>query len=101
MTDLMTMARLHVTYQGEGGYLPDEVDYNLGRDEVFSMAVEAIRGGGIPGVSQDENVSVADFDSYTLDRMAAKDDQPFRLFARPKTSVGLAMPLTADVKVVV
>ena len=88
MTELMTMARLHVTYQGEGGYLPDMVGYDLGRDEIFRIATEAIRGGDIPGLSQDENVTVTSFSNYTLDRMAAKDGEPERIFLRPKTSVG-------------
>ena len=88
MTGLMEMARLHVTYQGEGGYLPDEVDFELSREEVARIAAEAIRGGNIPGIAQNEGVMADDFSNYTLDRMAAKDDQPFRLYFRSKTSVG-------------
>jgi len=89
MTDeLMTMARLHITFRGEGGYLPDDVDYETSLADLGRIAAEAIATGSIPGIAPSEGVTSQDFADYTVDRMPSKDDQPPRLYYRNKTSVG-------------
>ena len=78
-------ARVNVTYDNQNGHLPDPVHVDLQEADVIRIAQEALRGGGIPGI---DAAPTADLDGYRVDRYPAKDDQPNRLFVRPKTEFG-------------
>ena len=79
-------AKLNVTWAGQNGDLPDPVPYDATDGDLRDMATEAIANGGIPGVTADGAVNLADF---IVDRYAASDEIPFaRVFIRPKTPFG-------------
>jgi hypothetical protein len=79
-------AKLNVTWNGQNGDLPDPVPYDATDGDLRAMATEAIANGGIPGVTADAAVNLADF---VVDRYAATDEIPFaRVFIRPKTPFG-------------
>ena len=78
-------ARLNVTYNNQNGHLPDPVHYDLQPEAVIAMAQEALRAGGIPGIDADPT---ADLEGFRVDRYPAKDEQPNRIFIRPKTEFG-------------
>jgi hypothetical protein len=81
-----TEARLNITFNGQNGDLPDLVSYDATDSEVRTWATEAVRGGGIPGISASET---ADFTDFVVDRFAANDVRPyFLLQLRPKTPFG-------------
>lgn len=79
------MATLNITWGGENGDLPDEVDYDATDDQIVAWATEAVRGGDIQGIAADPN---ADFDNFVVQRFAAKDDKPERIMLRPKVPFG-------------
>ena len=79
-------ALLNVTVNGENGTLPDTVSFDAGDGDVKQWATEAVRSGGIPGITADSNASFVDF---VVDRFPAKDGLPARLSLRPKTPFGV------------
>ena len=78
-------AVVNITWNGQNGELPDPVSYDATPGDVLQWAAEAIQGGGVPGIDIDANASLQDF---VVDRFNAKDDQPNRIFVRPKTPFG-------------
>ena len=78
-------ATLNVTWSGNNGDLPDPVSYDSSDADLKQVATEAIRTGYIPGIHTDPNVNLRDF---VVDRFPAKDDQPNRIFIRPKVPFG-------------
>jgi len=79
-------ARLNVTWAGSNGELPDPVSFEATDADVKAWATEAIRTGGVPGVTADPNVDLTDF---VVDRFAPTEVRPFRLLMiRSKTPFG-------------
>jgi hypothetical protein len=79
-------AKLCVNFGGEYGELPDPVLYDAPEGEIRQWVTEAVRTGGIPGITQNET---ADFQDYVIDRTKAKEDRPYNLIqVRPKTPFG-------------
>lgn len=79
-------ARLNVTWNGQNGDLPDAVSYDATDAELKTWAMEAIRGGGIPGIATDGRCDLSDF---VIDRFPASEAVPYnRVFVRPKTPFG-------------
>jgi len=79
-------ARLNITVNGQNGDLPDPVVYDSTDADVKAWATEAVRNGDIPGIDADPNV---DFGDFVVDRFDAKDDEPNRLYVRPKVPFGV------------
>lgn len=81
-----TEARVNITYEGQTGDLPDTVSYDATDADVRTWVTEAVRGGGVPGISADAD---ADFRDFVIDRFPANDVRPFNLIqVRPKTPFG-------------
>ena len=78
-------ALLNITFAGENGDLKETVDFDATDDQIRIWATEAVRAGGIPGISAHPDV---DFTSFVVDRFSAKDDLPCRVVLRPKTPFG-------------
>lgn len=78
-------ARLNVTWNGQNGDLADPVNFDSADGDVLQWAAEAIRAGDIPGIDADPNVNLTDF---VIDRFGATEDQPNKLYIRPKTPFG-------------
>lgn len=79
-------ARLNITWQGNNGDLPDPVSFDAADGDVFQWAAEAVRGGGVPGIPADPDVTFRDF---VVRRFAATADVPYnRLMIHPKTPFG-------------
>ena len=79
-------ARLNITWQGQNGDLPDPVSFDSTDGDLFQFASEAIREGGVPGITADPNVNFTDF---VVRRFTATPDVPFnRLMIQPKTPFG-------------
>lgn len=79
-------ARLNVTWKGQNGDLPDSVAFGATDAEIKRWATEALRTGGIPGITADP---CANLDGYVVDRFSATAEIPYpRLFCRPKTPFG-------------
>jgi hypothetical protein len=80
-------ARVNITYNGQNGDLPDPVNFDATDAEIIGWATEAIRSGGVPGIS---TVPDADLQDFVVDRFQANDDYPVpRLMVRPKTPFGV------------
>lgn len=79
------MATLNVTYQGQNGDVPDQVEFDATDQEIRDMAAEGLRTGYIPGMGVHPGATLAGF---SVDRFPATDELPDRLFIRPKTAVG-------------
>lgn len=79
------LVQLNITYKGENGDLPDAMDIDSADGDVKQIATEAVRTGYVPGITADPNVNFRDF---VVERFAAKDALPARLFLRPKTEFG-------------
>jgi hypothetical protein len=80
------MAKLNITWHGANGDLPDPIAYDSTDLAVKQAAAEAVRTGYIPGIQADPNV---DFTDFVVDRFAATNDLPDRLFLRAKTPFGI------------
>jgi len=81
-----TQARVNVTFKGANGDLPDSVSFDATDGDVKQWVTEAVRGGGIPGITADAG---ADFTDFVVDRFAANEARPFNLLQiRPKTPFG-------------
>ena len=79
-------ARLNITWGGYNGDLPDPVTFEATDIQIFQWASEAVRGGDVPGIPEDD---AADFQGYMVARFAATADVPFnRLVLRPKVPFG-------------
>lgn len=79
------MARLNITWAGGNGDLEDPVPYDMTDAELRRLAEEAVRAG-LPGITADANVNLADF---AVDRFPANAEIPYpRVFLRPKTPFG-------------
>jgi len=78
-------ARLNITWAGENGELPDAVSFDAADNDVKQWATEAVSNGYVPGIAADTTVS---FEDYVVQRFAAKDGQPNKIFIRPKTPYG-------------
>jgi hypothetical protein len=82
----ITQARLNVTWSGQNGDLMDAVPFDASDREIKAWALEALRGGDIPGIAADRAANLADF---VVDRFPATEEMPHnRLFVRPKTPFG-------------
>jgi hypothetical protein len=82
-----TQARVNVTYKGELGDLPDPVQFEATDQNIKQWVTEALRTGGIPGITADAGADLTDF---VVERYRARDDRPFHSVAlRPKTPFGL------------
>jgi len=82
------MARLNITWSGSNGDLPDPVPYDAPDGDIKQMAIEALRGGDVPGIPAD---AAADLGDFVVDRFNATDEIPYpRVFIRPKTPFGHA-----------
>ena len=79
-------ARVNVTYNGGNGDLPDPVSFDAGDGDVKTWVAEALRGGGVPGITVNGAVDLADF---VVDRFGANEARPYNLISlRPKTPFG-------------
>jgi hypothetical protein len=79
-------ARVNITWNGQNGDLPDMVDFDAGDADVKQWVTEAVRTGGVPGVTADERVDLTDF---VVDRFSENDARPYNLIQiRPKTPFG-------------
>ena len=78
-------ANLNITYGGENGDLNETVDFDATDDQVRMWATEAVRAGGIPGMSVHPD---ADFTDFVVDRFPPRGDLPARLVVRSKTPFG-------------
>ncbi len=79
-------ARVNVTYAGANGDLPDPMSYDASDADIKAMLTEALRTGGIPGITAQAAANLTDF---VVDRFAATAEVPFnRLMVRPKTPFG-------------
>ncbi|HHO53964.1 MAG TPA: hypothetical protein ENK18_24610 [Deltaproteobacteria bacterium] len=82
-----SQARLNITWDGQNGDLPDSVPFDASDAEIKAWASEALRGGGVPGVTAARR---ADLQDFVIDRFPATDEMPYnRLFVRPKTPFGI------------
>jgi len=80
-------ARLNITWSGQNGDLVDPIAYDAPDKDILQWATEAIRTGGVPGITADLNANLTDF---VVDRFAATADVPMnRIVLRPKTPFGL------------
>lgn len=81
-----TEAKLCVTYHGTYGELPDPVSFDAPDDQIRSWVTEAVRSGGMPGITADPNAS---FEDFVIERQKAVETRPYnRLELRPKTPFG-------------
>ncbi len=81
-----TEARVNVTWAGQNGDLPDTVAYDASDRNVRDWVTEAVRAGGVPGITADGR---ADFSGFVVDRFPATAARPYNLIQiRPKTPFG-------------
>lgn len=79
-------ARVHVTYSGHFGELPDPVQADAPESDVKGWITEALRTGGIPGIPAQPNADLTDF---VLERFAPNEARNHSVLAlRPKTPFG-------------
>jgi hypothetical protein len=79
-------ARVHVTYSGHFGELPDPVQADAPESDIKAWVTEALRGGGIPGIPMQPNADLTDF---VLERFAPAEGRPTHVLSvRPKTPFG-------------
>jgi hypothetical protein len=82
------LARLNVTWNGQNGDIPDPVPFDASDDQIRLWVWESLRGGGIPGLQADPNVTIDQLRTFKVDRYAARDGLPDRLALRPKAEFG-------------
>lgn len=80
-------AILNITYAGQNGDLVDMVDFEALETEIKMWATEAVRTGGVPGITADPDANL--LDDFVLERFPSKDGMPNRLLLHPKTPFGL------------
>lgn len=79
-------ARLNITWQRQNGDLPDPIAFDASDEDIFRWATEAVRGGSVPGIAADLNVTFAD---YVVRRFDPTPDVPYnRVMIHPKTPFG-------------
>lgn len=80
------MAKLNITWAGNNGDLPDQVEADLDDTAVKRIATESVRDGYVPGIP----AAAADFKDFVVERFRAVPDQglPNRILLRPKTPFG-------------
>ena len=78
-------ARLNITYGGDNGDLVDPVFFDAVDGDIRTWATEAVVNGSIPGITANAD---ADFTDFQVDRYPANEEQPNRIFLRPKTPFG-------------
>jgi len=79
-------ARVNITWNGQNGDLPDMVNFDSTDADVKGWITEAVRTGGVPGITADVNVDLTDF---VVDRFTENDARPYNLIQiRPKTPFG-------------
>lgn len=77
-------ARLNITFNGQNGYNPDPVPFDLDDATIRQIATEAVSSGYVPGI----DAVNADFSSFVVDRFPEKDGEPNKIMLRPKTAFG-------------
>lgn len=83
---LRNEARVNITWAGQNGDLPDPVSYDATDGDVRQWVTEAVRTGGVPGVTA---APYADFRDFVIDRFPASGARPYNLIqVRPKTPFG-------------
>lgn len=86
MPVLDTEARVNVTFAGSNGDLPDTVALDATDAAIKAWVSEAVRSGGIPGITAAPN---ADFNDFVVDRFGPTEVRPWNLISvRPKTPFG-------------
>ncbi len=79
-------ARVNITWAGQNGDLPDPVAYDATDGDVRQWVTEAVRTGGVPGITAAPNAGFRDF---VIDRFPATGARPYNLIQiRPKTPFG-------------
>ena len=79
------MARVNVTLAGQNGDLPDPVSYDAPDADILGWVTEAVRAGGIPGITAHE----PDLADFVVQRFPPTEARPHNLIAiRPKTPFG-------------
>ena len=78
-------ASLNITYNGQQGNLPDPIAFDASNEDILAMAQEAIRAGGVPGITADPRAVLTDF---IVKPYAARDGLPNRIVIRPSTPFG-------------
>jgi len=82
-------ARLNITWAGQNGDLTDAVPFDASDAELKAMAIEAVNGGSVTGLTPDRNMNL---DGFVVDRFQATEGTPYnRIFVRPKTPFGSAI----------
>jgi len=85
MDNIISNAKLNITFNGCNGDLPDPVNFDASDEELLRIASEAIQTGYVPGIPADLSASLVDF---VVDRFAATSDLPNRCMIRAKTPFG-------------
>jgi hypothetical protein len=79
-------ARVNITWAGQNGDLPDPVSYDATDGDVKQWVTEAVRTGGVPGITAAPHAAFHDF---VIDRFPATGARPYNLVQiRPKTPFG-------------
>ena len=79
-------ARVNITWAGQNGDLPDPVAYDATDGDVRQWVSEAVRTGGVPGITAAPHAGFRDF---VIDRFPATGARPYNLIQiRPKTPFG-------------
>lgn len=79
-------ARVNITFAGQNGELPDPVPYDANEEQIRGWVTEALRTGGVPGITRDE---AADISNYVVEKFDAVESMPLnRISVRPKTGYG-------------
>ncbi len=80
------VARVNITWNGQNSDLPDPVSVDAADGDVRAWVTEAVRAGGVPGITADAG---ADFRDFVVDRFGPTDAVPYsRIMVRPKTPFG-------------
>ena len=80
-------ARVNITWGGQNGDLADPVLFDSTDGDVKQWITEAVRTGGVPGISADPD---ADFTDFVVNRYEATEGVPFnKIVVRPKTPFGV------------
>ena len=79
-------ALVNITWARQNGELPDPVSLDATDEQVRQWITEAVRGGGVPGITADPS---ADFEDYVVERFSPNDVRPHNLIqVYPKTPYG-------------
>lgn len=79
-------AVLNITWAGQNGNLAEPVPFSATNAELKAWAMEAIRGGNVPGISADRSVDLSD---SKVDRFPPNADRNYNYFViRANTPYG-------------